>query len=304
MYALAADRRPNRAARDRLFACNDQKPPAMNRPVRSIHDIKGVSLGFPEPIRVAAPEPLCAHYLEGRGTRLVVSFSGVGRKRGVLPPPEFVGSASNYGENHVLFIADSTRSWMNGKGVAEAIAKLVAQFRNFHGITEIVAMGNSMGGFGALVLADMLPVKTVIAFAPQFSMHPDLMPEETRWAYFRDAITDWPIPDVGALNNPDTTYFMLHSAHPWEARHWRQFPTTRYQLIFKDLAHDIAARLRKRKTLAPVIAAAIEGRPRKVRKLLQRETFGRSFDVAWRDDFAAEFPEDQQATGASVEATG
>ncbi len=279
----------------------------MTRPIRSVHDIKGVSLDIPEPIRIDAPDPLCVHYLEGNGTRLVVSFAGVGTRRHGPQPPEFLGAASGSGENHVLFISDTSRSWMNTPGLAASIVSLVEQFRQFHAITEVVAVGNSMGAFSALVLADLMPIATVVAIAPQYSMHPDLMPEETRWVYHRNKIENWIFPDVGALDRPDTAYFILHGGHDYERRHWRRFPDRKFQLVFKGMPHDIAGRMRKRRVLEPVLAAAIAQKPRKLRKLLQAKRFGRKFDVMWREDFEAEFPEAPAITaapsGGSAEAT-
>ena len=250
-------------------------------------------IDFVEPALVEAPEPLAVHALPGTGSRLVVSLAGVGAagtgRR--APPPEFLGTASGNGENHVLFVSDAARSWMNGPGVAENTVALIENYRVEHGIDEVVLLGNSMGGFAALVLADLTPVDTVIAFAPQFSMHSDLVPEETRWQRQAERISDWPHPTVGALAQADTQYFIFHGSNPVEARHWLRFPWHRglNHFVFKGMGHGLAGRMRKRRLLARVIDACISGKSRQVRLAMERSFLGRRFEVSRREVFQATY---------------
>ena len=222
--------------------------------------MKTISIEYQEPEPLDVPEPLVVHYLPGTGSRLVVSLAGVGggpgRKR--VPPIEFIGTASGYGENHVLFVSDITRSWMNAPGLASTLVALIEKMRAEHGLTEVVALGNSMGGFAALRLPELTEIHVVASFAPQFSMHPDLVPEETRWAQHSTHIRDWRYPDVGALAQKDTAYFIFHGSNPNEARHWLRFPWRPKinHFIFTGLGHDLAARLQKRRLLGQVFNAA------------------------------------------------
>ena len=62
-----------------------------------------------DPVSVEAPDPLVVHALPGTGTRLVVALAGVGTVRNAAPPPEFLGTASGAGVNHVLFVSDVSR---------------------------------------------------------------------------------------------------------------------------------------------------------------------------------------------------
>lgn len=50
--------------------------------------------------------------------------------------------------------------------------------------------GASMGGFGALTFARLIPGATVFAFAPQTSLADDLVPFEGRYSFVR-RFTDW-----------------------------------------------------------------------------------------------------------------
>ncbi len=244
---------------------------------------------FVDPVEIEAPDPLVVHMLPGTGSRLVVALAGVGKVRNATPPPEFLGTASGAGANHVLFVTDASRSWLNGPGVAEHIIALIEDYRVEHGIDEVVLLGNSMGGFAALMLAEIMEVDTVIALSPQFSMNPDLVPEETRWQFWQKKIAEWRFPCVAGLQVKETTYFIFHGSHPAEARHWLRFPWHRKlnHFVFEGLGHDIAARMRKRHLLARVIDACIAGKSRQVRVAMQRSFLGRRFEVSRREVYQA-----------------
>lgn len=242
---------------------------------------------YEDPKRVRVAKPLVGHSLSGRTKRLVVSLAGVGRRRGGVQPMEFVGTASAYGDNHVLFLSDTERSWMNAPGQAEKTVSAITGYRDKHGIDEVVTLGNSMGGFAALVLPDLMRIDVAIAFAPQFSAHHDLVPEETRWTPHRDKITDWPYPTVGQLDCETTKYFIFHGDAPDEVIHWQRFPKSPElnHFIFEGGTHNIARLLQKRGRLAEVINLAIARRSRAVRKTLQRAFLGRRNTVLRREDY-------------------
>lgn len=225
------------------------------------------------------------HFKPGRSGRLVVSLSGVGPHRYRPPAPEFAVSASDGGENHVLFISDLSRSWMNGPGVAAQIVQLIEDCRSRHDISQVVALGDSMGGFAAIRLAELIEIDTVIALSPQFSADPRLVPEETRWLFHRQKIDRWSHRHVGGLDRPGTSYFLFHGGAPEEARHWQRFPWNRRlnHFILTGAGHNVARTLKKRCLLQPVVQAAIAQKPRRVRKLLERELFGRNLAVTRRE---------------------
>ena len=167
------------------------------------------------------------------------------------------------------------------------------QTRVAHGLTEIAAIGNSMGGFMALRLAELTEVHRVAAFAPQFSMHPNLVPQEIRWARYAKSINDWPYPDVGALTSDETAYFIFHGYNPMEAWHWLRFPWSPRinHFIFKGPGHNVAARLQSQRLLGQIFNAAMSNRPRAVRHALERSRVGRRFEVMRREQYQAAYPE-------------
>lgn len=226
---------------------------------------------------------LAIGYVPGRSKRLVVSMSGVGRRRNRMPPYEFVASASNGGENHTLLVADRTRSWMNRKMVSEAIVEHIEMLKAEHDIRSVVALGNSMGGFMALVLPQLTRVDQVIAFSPQYSMHPEHVPEEKRWQFWRDRFPRYAHETVGRLDKANGKVFVFHGDSDEEAIHWRRFPGRRslQHFILRGMGHDMARDLQRRGLLKRVIRNAIAGRPRRVNAVLTDH-----YDVAYRHELA------------------
>lgn len=249
------------------------------------------TLEGPRPQRIRSDDQLVVHALQGRSERLVISFAGVGSDRNQTPPREFYRAASEEGENNVLFVSDRTRSWLNGPGIAEAIVALIEGFRAARSITEVVALGNSMGGFAAIRLAELTQVDTVIALSPQFSANPETVPEETRWKLYRNRITDWPHPTVGALDREETMYFLFHGDAPEEAAHWSRFPWHGglHHFIFAGQDHNVARQMKSAHVFKPVIQAAMQRKPRRVRKLLERGFDGAERGVYRREAYAEAF---------------
>ena len=255
--------------------------------------MKGVVADFAAPERVQAAAPLEVHALKGRGRTLVVALAGVGNQRSIVPPPEFIGTASDSGENHVLFISDDSRSWMNGPGVAEEIVRLVETYRKAHGIERVVSLGNSMGGFMALVLPELMQVDAAVAVAPQYSMHPDIVPDEGRWRYHFDRIGQWRYPTVGLLDQPETKYYVLHGDAPNEARHWLRFArsASSQHYIVQGAGHNLAVRLRRRRVLGGLLWAVSDEKPKRARRILQAAFQNPNYRVHLRKDYLKTYPD-------------
>lgn len=213
------------------------------------------------------------HIAHQRGwdRRLFICLSGVGTKRGQVPDFEFPGSASDRGRNHVLQVADKGRSWMNDPELVRDIVRHTEAITAKHGITEVIALGNSMGGFMALVLPGLTRIDRVIAFAPQFSMHPDHVPEETRWQFWRRRIASYRFETIGGLDPKKCGYFILHGDDPKEAIHWRRFPEHRRlnHYVLRNKGHNLTADLKQDGLLPRAIRLAAAGRPRALRLMLE-----------------------------------
>lgn len=255
-----------------------------------------------EPVPIVAPKAIVAHAIPGTGSRLVVSCSGPGSPFSKIPAPEFVDAAPMGGTAHALFLSDPARSWMNGDGVAQAMVDTITRYCDEQGIEEVVTIGQSMGGFAALVLPDLLPVTTAIAFSPQFSMDPAKVPEETRWRGYAERIDTWRFDCVGPLRADGTAYVIVHGANPVEAVHWLRFPHRGGKFdhfILAGQSHNIAPLLAKRQILPRVLRMAVQGKRRGVRVALEKTFLDRRFTVRRRPSFQLEHPELTLAEGGA-----
>ena len=211
-------------------------------------------------------------FFRGGSDVLVLACSGVGTQRSEMPPFEFVKAASGEAGHSVLFVSDITRSWLNAPGLQDQIVEQMAALRDQLSPRVVVAMGNSMGGFMALNISRVMPVDVTITFTPQYSVDPDVVPEETRWKYFRDKITDFTVPRVEDLPADLGRHYVFHGGEWAEYIHWSRFPVQENlrHYIFPSEDHNIARSLKKQRLLEPIIDACIEGRPRRLRELIRK----------------------------------
>jgi dienelactone hydrolase len=220
-------------------------------------------------LRQIGPQgPLHLSFVAGVSKRLVVAFAGVGSKRHETPPEEFPRIAHGGGENNVLFVSDDSRSWVNGDGMADFLCETITDVAQEIEAQSIAAIGNSMGGSAAMIVASKMPVDTVVAVTPQYSVHPEVIPQETRWTYFRKKISNWPFKVMPDLRDRDCKVAILHGGTPDELRHAEMFPQDAGydHFIFPEHGHRVARGLNKAGQLAPIVTQGILGRSVKLRQ--------------------------------------
>jgi pimeloyl-ACP methyl ester carboxylesterase len=188
----------------------------------------------------------------------VVSFSGIEHELGQVPREEFVNTLAGNRHSH-FFVVDKQRSWYNATAPA-ILSTLVPRLRDFR---RVVTIGNSMGGFGAIYFASRLPnCRTAIAFVPQFSADPEIVPGETRWKEHRARLSAWPVRHAMVDANGEVAFHTFFgSSDTRDQAHLALFKThaTMGTSIFSlpDAAHGVAKYLRQRNLLRPVLDAAI-----------------------------------------------
>lgn len=221
--------------------------------------------------RYLAAHPLYLDYMPGRSKLLVLAFTGVGDRKEEIPSPEAIRLTGWDGENHVLFISDASRSWMNADGLVEtlqaAIAALVQQIQP----ERIVAFGNSMGGTAALVYASLDRVDSVLAIVPQYSVKADLVPEERRWMHFRCNIATWRFPAVPDLSRRDTAVMILHGGEAREIIHAKRFrtgPNTDHYVV-PQFGHALARCLKGSRHLRPLMRHVFNGEMAEARAVVE-----------------------------------
>lgn len=206
---------------------------------------------------------LCVSTLTREGSsngRSLVSFTGVGHNLAGLDvqQPEFFRSGDDY--DSITFVIDRTRSWGNSVNFDTVSGVLRPIVRD----TEVHVLGNSMGGFLALLAPDVLsvPVACCLAIVPQFSVHPDIVPWEDRWPEYTDQIVDWVYPSIEGHIVDECDYTVLTGGRPKDKRHVKMIPDgdNISKFIFEGFNHQLAANLKRRGKLQEGIALSLEGR--------------------------------------------
>lgn len=189
--------------------------------------------------------------IPGRADDCIISFTGVGHALGGidLQNPEF--SKSN-GDETKIFIIDKQRSWGNNLdwGKLEALLAPLTQ------TAQITTIGNSMGGFLAILSANRLGATHAIAFAPQWSIDPGIVPQETRWAAYREKITHIRFPDLSDAIKHSIRYSVFFGNGGRDAEHLAHFAqnvTNLDLIVFEDCEHDVARFLKDKDQLYQTI---------------------------------------------------
>ncbi|WP_425040201.1 hypothetical protein [Primorskyibacter sp. S187A] len=237
----------------------------------------------------------------GIADTLVVVFSGIGAKESDCPGYEFPRLATQDGQRHVLFIADPLRTWLNEPGLIEDIVALIEETKARLGLTRVVMMGHSMGGFMASVLPSFTPVEACLCFSPQGTVHPDLIPGDMRWWEHREKITEYRIRDATDYLSPATHYYVIFGRAQKEANQIERFvPAENLHLfLLPDTSHDSAAKIKASGQLARLIRFAIQHRPRMVRELMQQRLGALHLTSAEERDAALMDEADQASQVAS-----
>lgn len=192
----------------------------------------------------------------GKG-HVLLSFTGVGHAMGGLDvqKPEFFGAARAF--DNVIFITDKQRSWGNNIDFPGVAARLYPVLADRH----LSAIGNSMGGFNAILATRTLAIRTVIAFAPQFSVNPHHAPWENRWARYTASITSHAVSHAGDYINANTVYWIFSSGQGLDRRHGALFPVADNirHFQFSGSGHDVAADLKENGNLSTVVQACLDG---------------------------------------------
>lgn len=211
--------------------------------------------------------PWSVDFLDGAGGDLVIAFSSVGHDPARPPSPEFVATATANGRRRALFVTDASRSWANDPGFESALTGGLETVSARRPVSRIAAIGLSMGGFSALAAAQVLPVDVVLAFGPQWSVAPGVVPGEGRWARWTAGLPPLrrpvaPLPDRGWICLFHGAADDLPQALPFPCRPGLD------HLLFPGLDHSgLVPHLKARGALAGLTEAALAGDRRRLLRI-------------------------------------
>ena len=212
---------------------------------------------------------------DGESGCLVVSFSGIGTDGSPCQPEEFIMTATDEGRHPAIYVMDKNRSWMNAPGLLEQIVSHIEAEAARIGATTICTMGNSMGGFMALLVPAFTKVDHALAFSAQYSVDPSVNPDEWRWANYVQRIETFLHPTLEGRFTDRTQYTVVHGGHRRERPQVTAFPRhpAIAHFIRPGLAHGVAKFLKETQVQRPLAQAVFEGRRRRVRILMRDAGF-------------------------------
>lgn len=202
-------------------------------------------------------------HLPGPGDTLVIAFSSIGHDPTRAPSPEFVAAATA-GGRPALFVTDAQRSWTHAPGFSVALDQAVGAVQARQPIRRIVTLGQSMGGFAALVAAEVLAVDVVLAFGPQSRLDD---PSESRWSEWLARLAlQRSAPPV-----PAEPWLCLFHGLQDDAAQAARFPLRRGldHFLFADHGHSgLTAYLKARGLLQGLVDAASQGDRRRLVRIV------------------------------------
>ena len=173
--------------------------------------------------------------------KTVLSFSSIGGGTKHIQNEEFFNLTKKY---NVLFIRDITRSWFNNIDV-KLIKKNIVK-------GPCYAIGHSMGAFNAIIFSTLHKVKKVIAFSPQFSIHPQIT-KDTTFRNYALRIKKWKY--LKLKFSKKTNYLLIFGDDSKEKYHSSLIPKQKnIKIIYlKKCDHNTAHKLKKAKQLYKLI---------------------------------------------------
>ena len=199
----------------------------------------------------------CAIYFhETDGDRVIVSFTGVGHALGGIDVqrPEFL-KASSFGS--LVFVIDKNRSWGNNLDL-DAITRVIRQASDDK---PIHCLGNSMGGFLAILFSKPLGAERVIAFTPQWSIDPQIVPGEKNWETYRNNIARIRYRDLRDSFDPACSYLAVFGNDTGERVHCQFFEHREEVELFRirKTGHEVAKYLKDKGVLYDLMSGWFDG---------------------------------------------
>ena len=185
-------------------------------------------------------------YLDNANSnRCLIAFTGVGHAMGGIDVQREEFFSQN-AMGMIIWITDKRRSWGNNlkiKEISNAIKSLIDE-------REVFVIGNSMGGFLAILFSSSLKAKRVMAFVPQFSVSPKIVPSENRWMNYRNEIKKFVYEDLSHSFRDSIKYALLMGSGGNEEIHYHKFSDFSHKPnvhIFKfvDSNHNVARYLKE-----------------------------------------------------------
>jgi hypothetical protein len=197
--------------------------------------------------------------IENRSDYVTLCFTGIGHGIGGIDvqSDEFL-RASNAAT--AIFVVDKARSWGNNIDFS-MIRNVVASFGSGKTVN---AIGNSMGGYLAILSSKFIEISSVVSIVPQYSVSKQVIPSESRWDRYVNEIRDWRYTSIGDCFSRRTKYYILAGYGGADDKHLVLMPTHKniYKIYFKNprFLHNVAQALKEDGALYPLISDCFSGK--------------------------------------------
>lgn len=110
-----------------------------------------------------------------------------------------------------IFVIDKTNSWGNHLDWNKIVSMISPYIAN---AKEVHAIGFCMGGTNSIIASNFIKIDRVVAFTPQYSVHPDILTGRSYLDQFRNYITKWPYKSLENMFNDETEYILVLADNP------------------------------------------------------------------------------------------
>ena len=154
---------------------------------------------------------------DGGSDKVFLCFSGLRPPMGLinLQDEEFVKVRN---DATAIFIIDKVRSWGNIDW--DQVIKIASPYLINK---RVFTIGNSMGGYCAILASRHFLIEKVIAFVPQYSVHKSIVPLERRWDVDKTDMTGWKYISLEGSFDDNTEYHIFYGSDEDEI-HRKLFP--------------------------------------------------------------------------------
>ena len=201
-------------------------------------------------------------YFDRTPDHLVVTFDDLtlaGKKRDVCWGEDYV---RKHKFSHLGILA-GRRDWY-GEADLEAYLETLAKEGFFSQFMKVTFYGVSMGAFAALAFSRLVPGAIVVAFSPQTTLDPRILPKEDRWPIgtklgnwnsrkFADAAT--------GLEGAGRVYVLSDPFDPQEVSHISRIPNLPHvhKLSLWHCGHFILSRMSRWSMSSTIIVPLLRG---------------------------------------------
>lgn len=195
----------------------------------------------------------------GATGHLIVAFTGISQGLGGIPF-EFHRSLGSV-RAKALFVRDTAQRWYQyEQTVVDATVERIRVEAAAAGATRVSCIGNSMGGFGALLFGALCQADAILAFAPQTTILPaqTAAMDDRRWQVHQNRMETFPFGDIDALPAPTARVTVHYGADAaLDAAHAARLTWPHRRIAHPGCGHNVASFLRERAELVGEIVKAL-----------------------------------------------